>query len=238
MGKISKTVALFLTLIIALSCLTLLIMKPANAQTSTPYPTPSIPQFTVKFVDSSYDVPTTTSINPYTGQTVTTQGYHVENRTIELIIDNQPFNAYSDAHGSYPFLYYNVREKGHFAENWTEIYNPDNDYLIKSNSDYTVLSFGVPFEGSGQIDYQVEALVGGIFRNSPQFASGYHFEGVASGWSPTQTVTIPASSVSPSPTSTVPELSWLVIVPLFVFTVIGVVAVRYRFNIKKRHQDA
>jgi hypothetical protein len=136
----------------------------------------------------------------------------VENRTIELIINNQPFNAYSDAPQSYPFLYYNVREKGHFAQNWTEIYNPDDDYLIKSNSDYTVVSYGVPFEGGGQIDYQVEALVGGIYRNSPQFASGYHFEGVTSGWSGTQTVSIPpyvplSATPAPSSSSSTPTLT-------------------------------
>jgi hypothetical protein len=40
-GRISKTFALFLTLTIAMSCLTLLIVKPANAQTATP--SPSLP---------------------------------------------------------------------------------------------------------------------------------------------------------------------------------------------------
>jgi nitrous oxidase accessory protein len=39
-----------------------------------------------------------------------------------------------------------------------------------------------------------------------------------------------------SPTPSVPEFSWLVILPLFVFTIVGAVAVRYRFNNKKRHQ--
>jgi parallel beta-helix repeat protein len=46
------------------------------------------------------------------------------------------------------------------------------------------------------------------------------------------------NSVIPTPTPSVPELSWLTIVPLFAITLIGVVAVRRRFNNKKRHQIA
>ena len=193
----------------ASSSLSLLMAKSASAQssnsTSSSIPTPSVPEFTVKFVDSSYDVPTTTSIDPYSGQSVTNQGYHVENRTIELLINNQPYSSYEDSPGSFPFFYYNVREKGQFAENWTEIYNANNVYLLKSNSDFTVASYslegGFPFWNgisSGQVDFQVEALVGGIYRISPQFASGYEFNGVTSGWSNTQTVTVPASTSSSS----------------------------------------
>ena len=44
------------------------------------------------------------------------------------------------------------------------------------------------------------------------------------------------STLQPSPT--VPELSWLVIVPLFVFTLVGVFAVRYCYSSKKRYQVA
>jgi hypothetical protein len=51
MGKISKTLALLLTVIIATSCLTLFIFKPANAQSTAK---PSIPQFTLSFVNASY----------------------------------------------------------------------------------------------------------------------------------------------------------------------------------------
>ena len=77
----------------------------------------------------------------------------------------------------------------------------------------------------GQLDFQVQALVGHnstVWYNISSFWAGvgtyvpavaYDTEG---NWSDTQTVTIPASSVSPSPT--VPELSWLVIVPLLLVT--------------------
>ena len=52
---------------------------------------------------------------------------------------------------------------------------------------------------------------------------------------PTQSF-VPTPAVSPSPS--IPEFSWLVIVPLFAFTLIGVVAVKHRSRCKKRHQDA
>jgi hypothetical protein len=59
---------------------------------------PSVPEFTLKFIDTSYDVPstTTTTTDPYTGkQTVTTHdGYHVQNGTIDVKIKNQPFTPY------------------------------------------------------------------------------------------------------------------------------------------------
>jgi hypothetical protein len=43
-------------------------------------PKPSVPEFTLVLVDSSYDVPTTYSIDPYTGDNVTHNGYHVEDK--------------------------------------------------------------------------------------------------------------------------------------------------------------
>ncbi len=246
MGSSGKSLALILILMIAFSGLSLSMIRPSYAQNSTnptysptsspiSLPTPSVPEFTVKFVDFSYYVPTTTSIDPYTGQNITTQGYYVENRTIELSINNQPFNSYS---GIYPnYFYYFVQEKGHFSENWTEINGPNGGFLLKSSADYTIVYYslegGPPFSNglsAGQVDFQVEAAVGGIFRISPQFASGYQFEGVASGWSNTQTVTIPAGSISasasPAPTPTIPELPALTILPFLVVMIVSLLFIR------------
>ena len=71
MSKIGKTFALFLTLIIAMSCLTLLTVKPAFAQSIA---SPSIPQFSVKYSGLFYD--------PLSA---------VDNRTLFFTIRNQPF---------------------------------------------------------------------------------------------------------------------------------------------------
>ncbi len=215
MGNISKGFSLLLVVILAVS--SLMTVESATAQT---LPTPSVPEFTVKFVDSSYNVTPSSSINPYTGQNVTNEGYHVENKTIELIIKNQPFASYISNSQNISF-YLNVREKGHYEENWTTIYHADNHFTSQSSTDYTTLTYSLdpnvpPWLNSnipsgGQVDFQVEALIGSIHRDFSQLMSPWVFDGKESGWSNTQTVTIPATSTSTSPTPnptstpTVPE---------------------------------
>lgn len=105
MGNLAKLLS-FVTICIALSSLIVL----ADAQT---VPNPSIPQFTVKYIPVSYSV---TTMNPYTGQNLTKQ---YDNSTIELSIANQ---QYTYSNGSEFLVYYNVRIKGHFEENWTALY--------------------------------------------------------------------------------------------------------------------
>jgi hypothetical protein len=238
MGRTSKSLALILILIMAISSLSLLIVKPANAQTIS---TPSVPEFTVKFVDASYNVAPSSSINPYTGQNVTVEGYHVENRTIELIIKNQPLTSYRQ-NGEDVSFYYNVREKGHYEENWTAIYTVDNYFTAPSNTTDTTLTYSLDpnappwldnnLPSGGQLDFQVEALIGHIGR-TVGFASWY-FNGQESGWSNTQTITIPASSSSPTPA--VPELSWLIIVPLLLSVFSVAVIVRHRKTANLRYR--
>ena len=193
--------------------------SPANAQSSKPA-SPSVPEFTVKYVDLSYDVLAATSINQYTGKTVTTQGYHVENRTIQLTMKNQPYNPIQN--GLNVSFYYNVREKGQYSastENWITIYNPGLDFPKASKSDYTILYFLIdendyPFWdhllNGGTVDFQVQAMVGAVHRisnitgdvNQPQFEMfPWVFDGQTSDWSGTQTIIVPAN-VASSPTST------------------------------------
>ena len=86
--KYAQECCLTICLILAIS--SLMVVRLASSAITKP----SVPEFTVKFVDASYNVPTTSSIDPFTGQNVTNEGYHVENRTIELIIKNQPFASY------------------------------------------------------------------------------------------------------------------------------------------------
>ena len=82
-------------------------------------PQASVPQFTVRMVDYSFDVPsnTVTTTDPYNGKTTTTTtpGYHVADYKLEVKIKNQPF---ATKIGNWTFqLYYNIRIKGHF-EQW------------------------------------------------------------------------------------------------------------------------
>jgi hypothetical protein len=264
MSRISKTFALLLSLLIAMSCVTLLMVNPANAQT---IPKPSVPEFSLKVVAYPYYTTPTTTIDPYSGQNTTTQnGYQVENKSIEIIIKNQPFSQYMDSTGNRINLFYNITVKGHFGNTWNYAYNnPYRGLLNASDSDYTIISMpighhstvpsgGYPLEGidtGDSVDFQVQAQIGyytiystgmfaGIIGGAMDFY--YIFAGQTSGWSNTQTIAITATSIStsssptaiptntlsPAPSPTVPELSWLAIVPLLLSVFCIAVIVKHR----------
>jgi hypothetical protein len=209
------------------------VVKAVSASTSIPKP--SVPEFTVKLINNSYYVPPTTSIDPYTGQTVTQGGYYVEvEPDIEIAIKNQPFTPYVDtATNKGISLFYQVRTKGHFSQDWSIVeywikeapaYNPRNPYPEQDyTSEHTILKYGslagqnIP--SKGQLDIQVQALIGYVtIHGDPnhsidlyyQFAS-FEFTGETSGWSNTQTITIsegqtPTSSPATTPTPTPPNM--------------------------------
>ncbi|MCW4000009.1 MAG: hypothetical protein NWE93_07205 [Candidatus Bathyarchaeota archaeon] len=174
-------------------------------------PKPKVPEFTVAYVDLSYDVPATTSIDQYSGKTVTTPGYHVMNRTLQLAIKNQPFTS-TLLDGQNVSFYYNVKVKGQYTSDWITVYNPDLYYPTQSASDTTVLYYLIdrneyPFwdhlVDGGTVDFQVQALIGAVHRISnitggnqdPLDMFPWVFEGETSSWSSTQTISIPEDSV-------------------------------------------
>ena len=221
MRLLSKSLILLLLFILVIPSLSL--VKPTNAQS---IPKPSVPEFTVKYVDYSYDVPATYGIDQYTDQNITTQaGYHVDNRSIEFTIKNQPFTPYNDSSGHTIGLYYNFRYKGNYTNTWTyypenangqsvlhysalgmeeEIYPPTYQ---ASNSDYTTILLRLirlgPPVGSQEIpngatlQFQLQALVGYFMANDYGY---FILTGNSSDWSSTQTVTIGETSTSPNPT--------------------------------------
>jgi hypothetical protein len=182
----------------------------------------SVPEFTLQYVDYSYDVPpkTTTTTNPYTNETITTTipGYHVENKTIQATIKNNLGASY-----------YNFRYKGSYTDEWSYYpFDPDSrrGYNLydafyvpykASNSSYTIAAFPSYFfkdvpEG-GQVDVQVQALFGDfdaepwghIWPLEPTY--DFRFTGTTSDWSETQTITFgesptptPSPAISPTPT--------------------------------------
>jgi hypothetical protein len=179
--------------------------SPSETPTEPSTPKPSVPEFTLKFVDASYDVPTTYSIDPYTGENVTHQEYHVENRSIQVSIKNQPFASYESG-GQIINFYINIRTKGHYDDKWKTIYSPSKDFLIQSNYDYTTVAYTLdmdefPFfnniQEGGKVDFQVQALIGSIHRTFNVNATNimniapWIFEGQTSDWSNTQTIKIP-----------------------------------------------
>jgi hypothetical protein len=97
----------------------------------------------MKFVGNPYDVPTTYSIDPSTGENVTHPGHHVEKITLDMTIKNQPFVPYYNASGGWNIeFYYNIRIKGHYTEDWVELYRSSDGYPTQSDSEYTVISLG------------------------------------------------------------------------------------------------
>lgn len=219
----------FLTVLIVFGFVLVYSTNLSKVQASTELttiPKPSIPEFTLKHVDNSYDVPssTTTTTDPYTGeQTVTTEpGYYVQDKTIEITIKNQEFTPYSIDSQQISLFYY-VSRKGHYAEDWS-YYPPSthgreysSNHILQSNSDYTVVQFSAPPEG--EMDFRVQAQIG--YYTSTEAYLGvpgapfttYTFNGEVSGWSETQTLTIPTptepptSSPAPNPTDTSPPTS-------------------------------
>jgi hypothetical protein len=209
-----RTIALLTLLMLLLP--SLLILPFCSATTK-----PSVPEFTVNLTDSSYETQPTSSVNPYTGQTVTTPSQHVEARTIEVKIKYTPFTPYEIENNSMSYtlsLQYNIRWKGHFETEWHELYIPINGYAVgeKVGDNYVVSyqgnyypeegltvnsdHFRATFPPDSQVDFQVQALIGYIHHVIvPGPFSGEVFEGEKSNWSITQTLKIGASAQTVAP---------------------------------------
>lgn len=200
----------------------------------------SVPEFAVGIVDCSYDVPTTYSIDPFTGENITHYGYHVENKTLEVTIKNQPFTS-TNVDGNTTHLFYAVRWKGHF-ENWNDdaygISSGDYDYYLNNygvkatNSEYTVKSYTLQSLGNvptnGQIDFQVKAQVGYSYLYFGEHAHiipiGTNFKSVEeSNWSSTQTFSFEENAV-------IPEFPSLIILPVFLSFSITVIVFRNKIK--------
>jgi hypothetical protein len=250
MGTIGKTSALILTLIVAMSCLTLLTVKPVNAQT---IPKPSVPEFSLKYVKASY-----IKVDQYTGASK-----EVDNSTIEVTIKNQPFSPqfYTSANTN-TSLFYNIQVKGHYADNWTEVYNSYNysyplgttvytfyDYPVQSNSEYTTLSLPANYPANSKVDFRLQAIIANeteilIPNFLPDNGQRYHPPSdytqevvwttvFPSDWSNIETLNLADGSVSttssaPTSTPTVPEFPALAIFPLFVIVLSVAVILRQR----------
>jgi hypothetical protein len=120
MGNTNKDFWLLLVIILAVS--SLMMIESAFAQS---IPKPSVPEFTLKFVNASY---ATTTVNPYTGLSETKQ---ISNNSIQIKITNQPF-SYSDNQ-----MYYNIRAKPSFGNDWVEAYPLQNRSSSPINADGT-----------------------------------------------------------------------------------------------------
>lgn len=229
--------------ILFLTASSLMFVKPILAETTT-----SVPEFTLKFVGQPYYVPSTNSTDPYTGANVTKSGYYIANGTIELSIENQPFNSFN---GTYS-LYYNVRTKGHFEQdNWTTLYyynyfdtNLPMNRLPSSSSNNTVVNYPANYPPNAQVDFQLQAIV---YNTSQVWVLKFPYGGeyvreytiyAASDWSHSQTITIPDTSTpsptpnttqtpSPTPSPSIPELpTWIILTLVLIVTLSTALMIR------------
>lgn len=173
---------------------------------------PTVPEFTIKLFDSSYDIPATISIDPYTGQQITTVGSHIEQGTAEIRIKNVPFTPFEikDANNNtiQAGFFYNIRNKPHFSpeSDWENDFGYDQ-YLNRSSGAETVYRINMTtyYDGrievpswsriipaNAELDFQVQALIGG-----PNDV--WEFIGQKSDWSNTQTITVDESTPTVSP---------------------------------------
>ena len=231
--------ALTLLLILALVASSLIMLSSVCAQT---IPAPSVPEFTVNLIDSSYETQPTTTIDPYTGQTVTNPSQHIEARTIEIRIKNVPFTPFEIENGSNTYtvnFLYNIRFKGHFEEEWHYPYNPNvNSYKGRDSGVETIISYQAEYSSTeglrltpdrggfygtfppnAEVDFQVQAMIGYIHHVVvPGPFSADVFEGQTSDWSNTQTLKLAdgAVSASPNPSPSIPEFPITAILCLLV----------------------
>ena len=226
--------SLSLSLIAILAVSSLMMVESASAQS---IPKPSVPEFTLEYVEHPYDVPPTYGIDQYTGKTIVTQaGYHVENKSVEISIRNQE-NSVLYNNTVYGF-YLDVRVKGHFGTDWKWIFSPDgsrNNRQGQADGQYTIFSYTISPHYGSKLDFQVERSMGHLEKVwvplhplYPDYGSYEEevFKIDETSWSNIQTISIPDGSVSvstsptpnPTPTPSVPEFSWFMILPLFIFT--------------------
>ncbi len=215
MGSMSKGFALLFILTMSVSCLILLIIRPSYAQS---IPTPSVPEFSLKYFTKSLDSEPETSINPYTGQNETiSSGYHYDTRNVEITIKNQPFNPFTDSNGNHVDLNYNVTFKGHYTDTWSHY--PDSTYedlFSMSATGDTIIN--VSLEGwpelpkGALLDFRLQAVIGHYNYDTPPSGTDYITGFTAyqtSNWSNPLTVTVgeTSSTTSTSQTATLTSTS-------------------------------
>lgn len=226
MVRHSRVLAAIIMLLVVVGTLVILSFeRPNSNSTFEDLKNPSIPEFNATATDHSYYVYPLGHVNPKTGRTDTFPGGFVRNGSVVVNIKNQPFKSYHDSNGYAIQLFFHLRARSHGTSEWH--YYPNNkvqSYLTVDNSSTTKVVFtyrekelqmginnSLTFSRSESFDFEVETFIG--YRNVTvqsiaPYNAVYDYVGYSSGWSDTQTVTIPASTAyipatpaSPIPTS-------------------------------------
>jgi hypothetical protein len=207
MARLAKHLTFCLVVLLVITSTTLLTAKPANTQS---IPKPSVPEFKLSYTNYVYDEPAATS--QWSGAPIPNSSYHNDYRLVYIKVRNPPNDAYvnddSVENGVREHLYYNVRVKSHFSNEWVELWGQSPVYASNGSiitgtwywgaSDSEVTYIGsIALNGrtnlihasrdvavGDQVDFQVKALIG------YQDLEKYSFLGEESEWSNTQTLTI------------------------------------------------
>lgn len=203
MNKMGK--ALFLILVMILASSSLLMVESTYFQSTTK---PSTPEFTLAFTKQN-------------------ENYTV----IEVVIKNQIYTtAEIDRIRTGIRLFYNIQIKEYESDQWTSIsYEDLVGWLEQSSSDITIYHYVKNSTLiSPKIDFRVQAMNGTFyFLLTGERPSGYSpiFTGETSDWSESQSIIIPEiAEISPSPT--VPECSFVVILSFLVIMTMLIVVVK------------
>jgi len=203
MDRESKGFTVILILILTIASLSLMIVKPANAQS---VPKPAVPEFSLQ------------SYYPY---------------YFQFIVTNKPFTPYKDANGNNITLSYNFRFKAHDGSHWyyypAEIL-PNNtifhSVFLASNSSSTTIKLPQGIHGLSsipighQVDFQIQAMIGSYTED---VWNNTIFTGEYGEWSEIITTIIP-----PLPTPSVPEFPILAIIPLMIAVLSVAIIIRIR----------
>lgn len=208
-----KTITTALIMILAASCI--MGAESSSAQSNSK---PSAPEFTVSYVDYSYDVPPTYHIDEFSGRNVSNNnGYRIDQQSVLFKIKNQPFTTYNDSSGNTVNLYFNFRYRGHFGAECHYYpfsgsfgtvrygctfysFTDEQPQIPQSGSEYTEKSLALNFlfgenkpSIGSPVDFQVQAIVGHIDYAGDGY---YTFDGSQGDWSPINTLTIGTNQVT------------------------------------------
>jgi hypothetical protein len=228
MQKISLSLAILTSVLVIIFLMQLMAVS-VYAQSTKP----SAPQFTIKVLSEG---------------------------NLQLVIENQHFTSSSSVNA----IEYYYRVKDHNSQQWMR---NGGDGQLQSGSKTTVIEiFLSPFlqsflDNSTVLDFQVQAKTGyylvtqkpGYMPGIPPVGPGNGYteitfnESETSDWSNTQTITLsanvplspsPSPNTSASPTPSVPEFSWLMILPLFGSALFIAVILRHRKTTQGQLRDS
>jgi hypothetical protein len=173
---------------------------------------PAVPEFSLKFESYLKDFEAVYSIDPYTGENVLISRAHQKTlQNITLSIKRQNFSPYQDSGGT-QLICTTIFVLKVIENDWSSIgrITPSQefvgDYHVWLDSKFIYVSYDLGIFAKyqifksvtpgGKLDFQVEALAGYytlVYRSL--LPVGEEFHGMTSGWSNTQTLSIPARQI-------------------------------------------